>query len=772
MSAGTINSNQAESDIKASAKALRSYPEFCSIEASEDVLSFVVIPSDDVGQRHYTIITSLEYPAYTVVTCSRQPSDSEIYHDTVPVVIKRIAKVDLNLHVDIPSNQRSVASKNSAKIKMKNCAAAAKQNEQKSDEKSRCSDTQAKENTEHSNSDREQNSPIFDTNQPSNDDTDETSCSDSSCNDADYSADDDDVQDDVEDDEYDYYNEDFLCCPNEEVETMHPLLSKHIEQLKYFYGESSFTTRVFEQIGDIDIELHVSVEFLDEVFAQAWKVIRTEPIIIRLHLSLSRYLNATVPKVEVFQPSNKERFGFGTQLQKVMETFISSQWKLISNENCSRSCSTSENCDFKVESENQDKSLTKIQSGATKQSSKLVGEKSSSAVSLPSKSLSTKEDEVKKIPSLENGWLAQVMCYAYQRVPTLNEYCIVCDERHICASGAMMLKSAVCGRELCVFAFQTLGVMSDVVEDIATSAEVIDLLVAMAKAACFSVRKELIFDPYPTVVNPKNAVELAFDPKNKDFGKVLTSLHNIPDTGELVAINADELKKKLDQKDVFAYPLLQWIINSNRSHIVRLPEEKQMSFMNTNYQFLLLSSPPAKEAAFTAAKETHGSTFAFHGSKIENWHSIMRLGLVSASGTKLQLHGAAYGKGVYLSPLSSVSLGYSGMNSAATMNFFHQKVKAPTDLNAKSTSASRAPARFLTHGGKIPDRLKCVALCEVITSKDLKKHNSVWVCANPEHVCTRFFFVYDCNARDVVPNVDTQKKEFSREILRAVKYTL
>lgn len=30
--------------------------------------------------------------AYTVVTCSRQPSDSEIYHDTVPVVIKRIAK--------------------------------------------------------------------------------------------------------------------------------------------------------------------------------------------------------------------------------------------------------------------------------------------------------------------------------------------------------------------------------------------------------------------------------------------------------------------------------------------------------------------------------------------------------------------------------------------------------------------------------------------------------------------------------------------------------
>ena len=70
------------------------------------------------------------------------------------------------------------------------------------------------------------------------------------------------------------------------------------------------------------------------------------------------------------------------------------------------------------------------------------------------------------------------------------------------------------------------------------------------------------------------------------------------------------------------------------------------------------------------------------GSNIENWHSIMRKGLINASGTKyqvmirctlaillvifisdnmiVQLHGAAYGKGIYLSPLSSVSFGYTG----------------------------------------------------------------------------------------------------------------
>ena len=33
--------------------------------------------------------------------------------------------------------------------------------------------------------------------------------------------------------------------------------------------------------------------------------------------------------------------------------------------------------------------------------------------------------------------------------------------------------------------------------------------------------------------------------------------------------------------------------------------------MKTNYQFLLVSSPPAKEHAFQKAKSSHGSTYAF-----------------------------------------------------------------------------------------------------------------------------------------------------------------
>ena len=89
--------------------------------------------------------------------------------------------------------------------------------------------------------------------------------------------------------------------------------------------------------------------------------------------------------------------------------------------------------------------------------------------------------------------------------------------------------------------------------------------------------------------------------------------------------------------------------------------------MCTDHQFLLMSSPPAKERAFREAKTKHGSTFAFHGSQVENWHSIMRKGLVNASGTKFQVNGAAYGKGIYLSPMASTSFNYSGARSRVSV---------------------------------------------------------------------------------------------------------
>lgn len=51
---------------------------------------------------------------------------------------------------------------------------------------------------------------------------------------------------------------------------------------------------------------------------------------------------------------------------------------------------------------------------------------------------------------------------------------------------------------------------------------------------------------------------------------------------------------------------------------------------------------------------------AHHGSHTENWISIMQNGIVPLSGTKHMLFGAAFGKGVYLSPNYNTSLMYAG----------------------------------------------------------------------------------------------------------------
>uniref|UniRef100_A0A7N8XXR6 Poly [ADP-ribose] polymerase n=1 Tax=Mastacembelus armatus TaxID=205130 RepID=A0A7N8XXR6_9TELE len=299
----------------------------------------------------------------------------------------------------------------------------------------------------------------------------------------------------------------------------------------------------------------------------------------------------------------------------------------------------------------------------------------------------------------------------------------------------------ICTRELCVFSFYTLGVMSGATEEVATGAEVIDLLVAMCRAALLSSRKSLIFEPFPSVVDPYNPKTLAFSPKRKRYDRLQKALDSVLLIRKMAQGPYSEIKKQMDKIDPLAYPLLQWILASNRSHIVKLPLNRQLKFMHTPHQFLLISSTPSKEACFQTAKKLYGSTFAFHGSHIENWHSILRNGLINASYTKLQLHGAAYGKGIYLSPISSISFGYSGKN-------------AHLDLPGQP--------RFLESRN-----LNCIALCEVITSKDLQKHGNIWVCPVPDHVCTRFLFVYE-NGQVGNVHINTQEAVIHREILQVI----
>lgn len=594
----------------------------------------------------------------------------------------------------------------------------------------------------------------------------------------------------------------------------HPQLDADIEAVKDIYTEGAISVREYGTIDDVDIDLHINISFLDEEVATAWKVIRTEPIILRLRFSLSQYLDGPEPSVEVFQPSNKDGFSLGLQLKKILSTFTSQQWKHLSNEFL-KAQQEKRHSWFKAGGTikkfraglsifspiPKSPSFPLIQDTVLKgkltvpelRMTRLMNRSISCTMKNPKGELfsyppntqtvavpaarapaqittrqlielffsSQAGGHCKNIPTLEYGFLVQIMKYSEQRIPTLNEYCVVCDEQHVFQNGSM-LKPAVCTRELCVFSFYTLGVMSGAAEEVATGAEVVDLLVAMCRAALESPRKSIIFEPYPSVVDPNDPKTLAFNPKKKNYERLQKALDSVMSIREMTQGSYLEIKKQMDKLDPLAHPLLQWIISSNRSHIVKLPLSRQLKFMHTSHQFLLLSSPPAKEARFRTAKKLYGSTFAFHGSHIENWHSVLRNGLVNASYTKLQLHGAAYGKGIYLSPISSISFGYSGMGKG--QHRMPTKDELVQRYNRMNTIPQSRPiqSRFLQSRN-----LNCIALCEVITSKDLQKHGNIWVCPVSDHVCTRFFFVYeDGQVGDA--NINTQEPKVQKEIMRVI----
>ena len=553
-------------------------------------------------------------------------------------------------------------------------------------------------------------------------DSDEDQCESQGEEDFDY----DDDEDDGEEFDYDI---DLGDGESEQPTAhMHPLLVQDIESVKQKYGQKAIGYRKFENLEGIDVELKISGNHFDCDVAKAWKIKRDEDIIVRLHMNFKHYLDANQPKIEVFQQSQTKKFGIGIQMQNIIQLLLGKVWNTFSN---SPDAPAAES-----DSSSAADSNTERVSKRRRKNSELEAAVSSS-------------QDVKRLPSRDAGFLAMVYEYCHQRLDTLNEFCVVCDESHVFNNGPTMLKPTVCGRELCVFSFHTIGVMSDTAEDIATGPEVVDLLITMAKAACSSDRRNLIFDPFPTVVDPTNPQKFALTPSHKNFSRCNEALSAL-DMQKLNSYLGPNLKETVDLQNKLAYPLLQWLISSNRSHIVKLPESARLPFMGTPHQFLLMTSPPATEAIFRQYRAEHGSTFAFHGSNIENWHSIMHNGLINASGTKFQVNGASEGDGIYLSPQAFISYEYSKKRS-------HY-------LDYQAGSGSISGSHFLD----ISEKLTCLALCEVITSPDLRR-NGTLVMPDADKVCTRFFFVYDKNTSPE-NTVDTNLERYSSKIRAAVDY--
>jgi len=175
--------------------------------------------------------------------------------------------------------------------------------------------------------------------------------------------------------------------------------------------------------------------------------------------------------------------------------------------------------------------------------------------------------------------------------------------------------------------------------------------------AAKSKHRELVLDPYPCVNSDDG--RSAFHPDSKDFNALEKEFDQLL-----------RLRKKFGQfgaswtehhKEIGAVGtgLIQWTVASNRTYLAVLRDEDRITELSSPYQYLLISATPEAEAKFQELRGLHGSAFAFHGSPVGNWHSILRNGLKNATSTKLQRNGAIYGAGICLAKESRMSLSYT-----------------------------------------------------------------------------------------------------------------
>ena len=177
------------------------------------------------------------------------------------------------------------------------------------------------------------------------------------------------------------------------------------------------------------------------------------------------------------------------------------------------------------------------------------------------------------------------------------------------------------------------------------------------------------------IVYDRNFDDLNPDEKSKVIRILLDTLPSIILMKDYLETSRhNSLQSWSDRLSPAALGVLRWIIASNRSCIVQVDNngssmkssEERVSGMPDYIQFRFAQGAPDKEQRFIesirknidSTKTDYPTLFAWHGSSLHNWHSIVREGLHF----KDVVNGRACGHGVYLSPHASTSLGYSGIN--------------------------------------------------------------------------------------------------------------
>ncbi|KAK7028605.1 ubiquitin-CONJUGAT-2 domain-containing protein [Favolaschia claudopus] len=377
-------------------------------------------------------------------------------------------------------------------------------------------------------------------------------------------------------------------------------------------------------------------------------------------------------------------------------------------------------------------------------------------------------------------------CYLVRRLTLCTRYCLVCHNKLDVEFEA--LKPYVCSRPLCTYQYYAHNRGASLEYEIIHNPATVDLLVSL----CYSAAAEGVLDePLPKGM----ALRVPQPDKSRVTTVPVNNLHYnhnntpqvVPDANWTVGLDGlvdfdhlpveymrasiaglidtlppiDEMKRHLERKVKpgkskprlkemengsilpAAWSILRWCVASCTAYLEEMAEDESIQGVDSGWrQFRFSVGAPDAEAKFQKALQNatttdanakkYPSLYAFHGSGLRNWHSIIRHGLWYRTVT----NGRAFGDGVYLAKEAQTSMShYAGAGRAC----WRKSKLGPTT---------------------------CVALAEVVNlPQQFVSSHPHFVVKDTEWIMCRYLLIKGLEA----PPVDPLKKSKKKTVIPLVK---
>lgn len=233
--------------------------------------------------------------------------------------------------------------------------------------------------------------------------------------------------------------------------------------------------------------------------------------------------------------------------------------------------------------------------------------------------------------------------FCYNRIRDAHCYCCVCHDPM--DYNLQAFKPFVCNKPLCFMQLAELGFGSSLEVEISNSPKTVDILVSLAYVSLTHPRLSSDWTEYRV----KSAINKI--PPIEDLKRDLSMFYK----GDK-SLGKNRLSDLLEKDSI---EILRYIVAICRSHIVSLEPHERIGGLEDYEQFKIVMSHPVKEERFQHLKSNvaskYQSLFAFHGSPLGNWFTILVNGL---NYEKIRV-GRMYGNGIYMAREVETSVGYS-----------------------------------------------------------------------------------------------------------------